>query len=101
MLAFLPADSSSHDHVLAKFVGLANEATAIPEQCPGIGDRIGNAPPPDAITRDVEGAEGEALRDAEKLLPTHRPWMTRFGYSLGTFDGCTSLTEQRALNHVS
>jgi FkbM family methyltransferase len=33
------------------------------------------APPPNAIKCDVEGAEVEALRGAEKLLRTHHPWI--------------------------
>lgn len=34
-----------------------------------------NAPPPNAIKCDVEGAEVEALRGTEKLLRTHHPWI--------------------------
>lgn len=100
---FVPADSSSPDHGLGKFVGGANEATGIPKRCLAMDDLIGNAPPPDAIKCDVEGAEVEALRGAERLLRTNRPWMicemhsksneqasrallTRFGYTVETID---------------
>lgn len=101
---FVPADSSSLDNGVGKFVEGPNEATGILKQCLAIDDLIGSAPPPDAIKCDVEGAELEALRGAEKLLRTHRPWiicemhsesnergsrelLTRFGYTVETLDG--------------
>lgn len=101
---FLPADSSSPDHGLGRFVDGATAPTGIAKQCVAMDDLIGNAPPPDAIKCDVEGAEVEALRGAEKLLRTHRPWMicemhsesneqasrellTRFGYTVEALDG--------------
>jgi hypothetical protein len=66
-----------------------------------------SAPAPDAIKCDVEGAEVEVFRGAEKLLCAHRPWiicemhsetnardsrelLSRFGYS----------TESVDVNHV-
>jgi FkbM family methyltransferase len=104
LVNFLPADSSSPDHGLGRFVDGATAPTGIAKQCLTMDDLIGNAPPPDAIKCDVEGAEVEALRGAEKLLRTHRPWMicemhsesnerasrellTRFGYTVETLDG--------------
>jgi FkbM family methyltransferase len=101
---FVPADSSSPDHGLGRFVVGANDAIGIPKQCLALDDLIGSAPPPDAIKCDVEGAEFEALRGAEKLLRTHRPLiicemhsesnerascelLTRFGYTVEMLDG--------------
>ena len=100
---FVPADSSSPDHGLGRFVGGTNGATGTPKQCLAMDDLIGSTPPPDAIKCDVEGAEVEALRGAEKLLRTHGPWIicemhsesneqasrelfTRFGYAVETLD---------------
>jgi len=100
---FVPADSSSPDHGLGRFVGGTNGATGTPKQCLAMDDLIGSAPPPDAIKCDVEGAEVQAFRGAEKLLRTHYPWIicemhsesneqasrelfTRFGYAVETLD---------------
>jgi FkbM family methyltransferase len=100
---FASTDSSSPDHGLGKFVGGANETTGTPKRCVAMDDLIGNVPPPDAIKCDVEGAEVEALRGAENLLRTHRPWiicemhsesndqasrelLTRYGYMVESVD---------------
>lgn len=72
---FIIADSSSPDHGLGRFA-IGNEASAgSPARCIALDDFIKNAPPPDAIKCDVEGAEVEVFRGAEKLLEMHRPWM--------------------------
>ena len=100
---FVPADSSSPDHGLGRFVGGTNGATGTPKQCLAMDDLIGSTSPPDAIKCDVEGAEVEALRGAEKLLRTYGPWIicemhsesneqasrelfSRFGYAVETLD---------------
>ncbi|MGC1969684.1 MAG: FkbM family methyltransferase [Candidatus Acidiferrales bacterium] len=100
---FVPADTSSPDHGLGRFVDGPNEATGFAKKCLAIDDLVGDAPPPDAIKCDVEGAEVEALRGAEKLLRTHHPWMicemhsesnkqasrellARFGYTVEMLD---------------
>ena len=99
----MPADSSSPDHGLGRFIDGANQATGIAKQCLAMDDLVGDAPPPDAIKCDVEGAEVEALRGAEKLLRTRHPWLicemhseptkqvscellARFGYTVEMLD---------------
>ncbi|MGC2527457.1 MAG: FkbM family methyltransferase [Candidatus Acidiferrum sp.] len=110
---FVPADSSSPDHGLGRFVDGANQATGIAKQCLAMDDLVGNAPPPHAIKCDVEGAEVEALRGAEKLLRTHHPWMicemhsesnklassallARFGYTVEMLDDDHALAVPKA-----
>jgi FkbM family methyltransferase len=72
---FVAADSSSPDRGVGRFVAEEDIATGTPTQCVALDDLLGNLPPPDAIKCDVEGAEVEALRGAEKLLQTRRPWI--------------------------
>jgi len=72
---FVAADSSSPDRGVGRFLTGENEATGTPTQCVALDDLLGSLPPPDAIKCDVEGAEVEALRGAERLLQTRRPWV--------------------------
>ena len=72
---FVPADSSSPDHGLGRFVGGTNGATGTPKQCLAMDDLIGSVPPPDAIKCDVEGAELVVLKGAEAMLRRRRPWI--------------------------
>ena len=72
---FVPADASSPDHGVGRFVAGESEAAGTPRECVALDDFIGRAAPPDMIKCDVEGAEVEALAGGEKLLRTHRPWV--------------------------
>jgi FkbM family methyltransferase len=74
-MTFVAADSSSPDHGTGTFMQGAAEATGATIRCVALDDFVRNAPPPDAIKCDVEGAEVEALRGAEKLLEAYRPWI--------------------------
>jgi FkbM family methyltransferase len=74
-ITFVAADSSSPDHGTGTFMQGAAEATGAPVRCVALDDFVQNAPPPDAIKCDVEGAEVEALRGAEKLIEQQRPWI--------------------------
>jgi FkbM family methyltransferase len=76
-LNFIAADSSSPDRGIGKFVveGDRSETLGTPTPCVSLDDFIQTAPPPDAIKCDIEGAEVEAFRGAEKLLKTSRPWI--------------------------
>jgi FkbM family methyltransferase len=72
---FLASDASSPDHGTGKFLDEGQAEQGIPIRCVALDDFIATAPPPDAIKCDVEGAEVEALRGAEGLLKSHRPWI--------------------------
>jgi len=71
---FIRADSSSPDAGTGRFASV-DGGTGCPIACVALDDFILKGPPPDAIKCDVEGAEAEVLRGAEKLLRKHRPWI--------------------------
>jgi FkbM family methyltransferase len=100
---FVPADQSSPDRGVGKFVADENSAAGTPTRCVALDDFARNAPTPDVIKCDVEGAEVEVFRGAEKLLTTRRPlilcemhsetndkvlreYFARFGYSVESVD---------------
>jgi len=74
---FIVADPCSPDRGIGKFAELSERddmpGTLTP--CVSLDDFIQTAPPPDAIKCDIEGAEVEAFRGAEKLLESSRPWI--------------------------
>jgi FkbM family methyltransferase len=72
---FVTADSSSPDRGVGRFVTGESGASGTPIPCVTLDDFAKNSLAPDAIKCDVEGAEVEALRGAEMLLRTHRPWI--------------------------
>lgn len=72
---FIAADSSSPDHGTGMFAGNEDASCGIPLRCVSLDDFIVNAPPPDAINCDVEGAEVEVFRGAEKMLRARHPWI--------------------------
>jgi FkbM family methyltransferase len=75
-MMFVVADSASPDHGTGTFMeGTAAGARGSTVRCVALDDFVRDAPPPDAIKCDVEGAEVEALRGAEKLLEGCRPWI--------------------------
>lgn len=71
---FVAADSSSPDRGTGRFID-GESPNSTPARCVSLDDFIAGAPPPDAIKCDIEGAEIEALRGAEKLLRAGRPWV--------------------------
>jgi FkbM family methyltransferase len=71
---FLAAGSASPDHGTGRFVAVGG-GMGTPTRCVALDDFIEGAPPPDAIKCDVEGAEVEVFRGAEKLLQGRRPWI--------------------------
>lgn len=71
---FLTADLSSPDRGTGQFVS-GNNPGGTPTQCVALDDFVAAARPPDGVKCDVEGAEIEALRGAETLLRTSRPWV--------------------------
>jgi FkbM family methyltransferase len=101
---FVASDPASPDHGVGKFVKNGAEHFGTPTACVSLDDFIHTAPSPDAIKCDIEGAEIEALRGAEKLLQSpRRPWiilethspvldqdargiLNRFGYQVASAD---------------
>lgn len=99
---FLPEALSSPDRGTGRFIARGDPAGSL-TRCVALDDFVQSALPPDAIKCDVEGAEGEALRGAEKLLHARRPWivcemhseandrasrefLSRFGYAFEVVD---------------
>ena len=73
-LHFNPADGSSPDRGVGTFIGAdGTSGKALPTIA--LDDFVLGAPPPDAIKCDVEGAELEVFRGAEKLLRSRHPWI--------------------------
>ncbi|MGH9706401.1 MAG: FkbM family methyltransferase, partial [Candidatus Acidiferrales bacterium] len=73
-LGFAPAAGSSPDRGLGTFIG-ADASAGKEVRTLALDDFVLSAPPPDAIKCDVEGAEVEVFRGAEKLLRAHHPWI--------------------------
>jgi len=103
MQDFTPADLSSPDRGVGTFVPKDTSTPGTRIRCVALDDFSIDAPPPDAIKCDVEGAEVEVLLGARNLLRTHRPWilcemhsgsndrasrdfLSKFGYSFETVD---------------
>jgi len=73
-MKFASADPSSPDHGLGRVVA-ADDPAGRPTTCVALDDFARTSPAPDAIKCDVEGAEAEVFRGAEKLLELRRPWI--------------------------
>lgn len=71
---FVPANSSSPDRGTGRFE-TAHDSIGLPMRCVALDDFVAEEPSPDAIKCDVEGAEVEVLKGAEKLLHSRRPWI--------------------------
>jgi len=70
---FVTADLSSPDRGVGRFVAGAGAAAGTPTRCLALDDFIRGASAPDVIKCDVEGAEIEVFRGAEKLIETRHP----------------------------
>ena len=70
---FVSSDVSSPDHGVGKFLSDNEGPNGTPTQCFALDEFIRNAPPPDVIKCDVEGAEVEVFRGAEHLLASRHP----------------------------
>ena len=103
-LNFVVSGTASPDHGIGKFVTAESAAAGTLIPCVSLDDFIKNAPPPDAIKCDVEGAEVEALRGGTKMLQSRHPWiicemhsdanrrvstelLANLGYTTTTLDG--------------
>ncbi|MBZ5698580.1 MAG: FkbM family methyltransferase [Acidobacteriia bacterium] len=100
---FVAADLSSPDRGVGKFVAGEDASAGTPTRCIALDDFVRGAPAPDAIKCDIEGAEVEAFRGAEKLIEAQHPlilcemhsdanerfmrdYFVRFGYGLESVD---------------
>ncbi len=107
---FIPAGAASPDQGTGR-IASGNTPAEILCDCVALDDFMEGAPPPDAIKCDVEGAELEVFRGAEKLLMSHRPWilyevhseanrracreiLARFGYAFEAVDDIHILAAQ-------
>jgi FkbM family methyltransferase len=75
MKDFTQSDRASPDRGVGTFVPKDVSIIGTPVRCVALDDFILDAPPPDAIKCDVEGAEVEVLLGASNLLRTYRPWI--------------------------
>jgi FkbM family methyltransferase len=73
-VCFVSADANSPDRGTGRFVVTAAQGAAA-QKCVALDDFIADHPAPDAVKCDVEGAEVEVLRGAEKLIRSHHPWI--------------------------
>ncbi len=71
---FVAAGPSSPDRGTGRFID-GKSPSGTPTPCVSLDDFVASAPLPDAIKCDIEGAEVEALRGAEKLLRARHPWI--------------------------
>ena len=111
-LKFVPADAASPDHGTGKFIAAESGPSGTATGCVSLDDYTQSAPWPDAIKCDIEGAEVEALRGAEKFLRAKHPSivcemhspannlaaceiLTSLGYTLEAIDGSHLLAEWR------
>jgi FkbM family methyltransferase len=91
------------DRGIGKFIAGEGATVGTPIRCIALDDFVQSAPAPDAIKCDIEGAEIEAFRGAEKLLEARHPliicemhsdandkflreYFVRFGYRLESLD---------------
>jgi len=72
---FFASNLSSPDRGVGSFLPDINGSATTLIPCVSLDDFVRSAPPPDAIKCDVEGAEAEVFRSAEKLLRARRPWI--------------------------
>jgi FkbM family methyltransferase len=70
---FVTSDISSPDRGVGKFVAGEGGSKGTPTQCIALDEFVRGAPAPDVIKCDVEGAEVEVFRGAEKLLESRHP----------------------------
>ena len=97
------ADLSSPDRGVGRFAAGQGAMVGTPTRCVALNDFVRSAPTPDVIKCDVEGAEIEVFRGAEKLIEARHPlilcemhsdandkflreYFGRFGYSLESVD---------------
>jgi FkbM family methyltransferase len=102
-MKFVAADASSPDHGLGRVIPGDDGAAGNPTKCVALDDFVKTSPAPHGIKCDVEGAEVEVFRGADKLLEMYRPWivceihspandralrihLSRFGYGLESLD---------------
>jgi FkbM family methyltransferase len=97
-IEFSPADEGSPDRgtgrLMAGGSGAANATGRCMVRCVALDDFVNDAPPPDAIKCDVEGAEVEVLQGAEVLLRARHPWLLCETHSESTAHAARDLLTQ-------
>jgi len=84
---FVAVASSSPDRDLGRFTLDAEFAAGTSLACYALDDFVRTASPPDAIRCDVEGAELEVFRGAERTIAVCRPWIMCEIHSAANRDG--------------
>jgi FkbM family methyltransferase len=74
-LEFHSAGTSSPGRGTGSFLGNNQEGEQFQVRCISLDEFVLGAPPPQGIKCDVEGAEAEVLRGAEKTLQEYHPWI--------------------------
>jgi FkbM family methyltransferase len=74
-LNFFSSPTASPDRAWGTFIPGAPSEESTATQCVSLDDFIQDAPMPDAIKCDVEGAEVKVLQGSEKLLSERHPWI--------------------------
>lgn len=74
-LEFLSAGPDSPEGGTGSFLAGNQAGSRTRVRCISLDDFVRDAPPPQGIKCDVEGAEIEVLRGAETVLRQHRPWI--------------------------
>ena len=74
-LEFQQAGPGSPERGTGSFVQDDSIGQRIQVHCVSLDDFVRNAPPPQGIKCDVEGAEVEVLRGAEGMIREHHPWI--------------------------
>jgi FkbM family methyltransferase len=72
---FVGADTQSPDRGVGTFIPHESWRLGAPAKCFSLDDFTKITPAPDAIKCDVEGAEVEVIRGAEKMLQDNFPWI--------------------------
>ena len=115
ILDFTTADCASPDRGVGSFLSANAGAASVPIRVIALDDFVRDAPRPDGIKCDIEGAEVHGLRGAERLLASHHPWIVAemhsesndrisrelladFGYTVVTIDSnhLLALPQQRS-----
>jgi len=74
-LEFRPAGAGSPEGGTGSFLPGQSPGALTSVRCISLDDFVSEAPAPQGIKCDVEGAEMEVLRGAESTLRRHRPWI--------------------------